>query len=248
MMISVQRHPSRFGLVTGVILLAAVCAALSLSFAARVLAVGPYRIGYTPGVPVSEEARDRLAAVYERAGLPAEFVPMPQKRSLLLTEDGTLDGDAGRVAGLESRYPSMVRVGVKLMDFYGVAYVAEGRHTGSYRDELLDKWKVGSLSGVVWPEKIMKGRSLEKVQTYDALFGMLLEGRIDIALCSRSGARKAMAANPGRYGRVRQLEALVYKTPFYHYLNKKNAAIIPQLEKGLRELRAEDYWRDGDGN
>ena len=88
---------------------------------------GPYRIGYNPGALVSVEARRRLAVVYERAGLPVEFVPMPQKRSLYLAADGLLDGDSGRVAGLESHFPSMVRVNVKIMDFCGAAYVVAGR-------------------------------------------------------------------------------------------------------------------------
>jgi ribosomal protein L40E len=67
---------------------------------------------------------------------------------------------------------------------------------------------------------------------------MLLEGRIDMALCSRCGARKALAAHPGRYGRIRQLEPLVYREPFYHYLHKDRSGIVPQLEKALLELNA----------
>ena len=75
---------------------------------------------------------------------------------------------------------------------------------------------------------------------------MLLEGRIDIALCSRSGAAKALATHPGWYARIRQLEPLVYRKPFYHYLHSDNADIVPRLEEALRALRAEDYWHDED--
>jgi len=247
-MYSLPRHSIRFGPVPGIVLSLAVCAALCLAFAVPSPARRPYRIGYTPGVLVSEMARDRLALGYERAGLPVEFLPMPQKRALLLTEDGTLDGDVGRVAGLENRYPSMLRVSVKLMDFQGVAYVVEGRHAGPYCGELLDTLKVGSLGGVVWPEKIMLGRSMERVNNYDALFGMLLAGRIDIALCSKKSAEEAIGDNRERYAKIRRLEPVVYETPFYHYVNIKNADIVLKLEKALRELRAEGFWHDGEGD
>ncbi|OIQ50359.1 Bacterial extracellular solute-binding protein, family 3 [Pseudodesulfovibrio hydrargyri] len=246
---SVPHTTPRFGAMTGFVLSVAAVAALCLAFALSCPARSPYRIGYNPGALVSVEAKNRLAAVYERAGLPVEFVPMPEKRSLYLAAEGALDGDAGRVAGLESRFPAMVRVNVKLMDFCGAAYVLAGRDdVGGYREGMLKGMKVGSLYGIVWADKIMKGRFLEQVTSYDALFSMLLEGRIDIVLCSRSGAEKAIAAHPGRYGGIRQLEPLVYREPFYHYLHRNNADIVPRLEKALRELHAEEHWRELDGN
>ena len=232
-------HEPRLRAAAGIVLLVAVWAVLCLSSAS---AREPYRIGYTPGVLISMEAKERLVAAYERAGVPVEFVPLPQKRSLYLAAEGSLDGDAGRIAGLENQYPSMVRVNVKLMDFYGAAYVVERQDIAGFRDELLDTMKAGSLCGVVWAEKVMRGRCLEHVNTYEALFGMLLEGRIDIALGSKSSAEAALADNGTRYRRIRQLEPVVYRTSFYHYLHIRNAEIVPQLEKALHELRAQGHW------
>ncbi|WP_319582314.1 transporter substrate-binding domain-containing protein [uncultured Pseudodesulfovibrio sp.] len=194
---------------------------------------------------ISLASKNRLAVVYQRAGVPVEFVPLPQKRSLVLAVEGRIDGDAGRIFGLEKQYPTMARVDVKLLDFNGAAYVLKGRGFKRFRPEMLDKVRVGALSGVVWAENIMQGRRLELINTYEGLFGMLLEGRIDIALSSRLSAESVFSCNPGRYSRVQRLEPYVFKTSFYHYLNTKNADLVPVLEKALRELRAEDYWRDG---
>jgi polar amino acid transport system substrate-binding protein len=240
------RHTARIGAAIGIRLPVVACALLCLLLAVPALARGPYRIGYTPGALISKMARDRVAVVYERAGLPVEFVSLPTKRSLSLAAEGSLDGEAGRIAGLEKHYPSLVRVDVSLMDFQGAAYVLGRRGIGPFRDTLLDQLRTGSLGGVIWAEKVMKGRRLERVKTYEVLFNMLLEGRIDLALSSRVSAEKVLRGAPERYRRIRQLEPLVYTAPFYHYLHKKNAAIVPALEKALRELRAEDYWRDGD--
>ena len=96
---------------------------------------------------ISLASKNRLAVVYERAGIPVEFVPLPQKRSLALAVEGGIDGDAGRILGLEKRYPSMVRVNVKLLDFNGAAYVLKGRGINRYRHEMLSTMRVGALSG-----------------------------------------------------------------------------------------------------
>jgi polar amino acid transport system substrate-binding protein len=193
-------------------------------------------------------ARDRLEAVYGRAGLPVEFVPLPQKRSLAQAEDGTIDGDAGRIPGLEKEFPTLVRVDVKLMDLIGVAYVLKERPIGDYRLALLDTLRVGAVRGVLWAEKAMDGRHLEQVNNYETLFSMLLEGRIDLALGSKVSAESIFRKDKARYAGIRGLAPPVYRVFFYHYLNIKNADIVPKLEKALRELRAEDYWHDGEGN
>ena len=240
------RHTIHLRPVIGFVLSAAALVALFLSSTTPCLAREPYRIGYTPGVLISMEAKNRLEVVYARAGLPVEFVALPQTRSLGLSVEGSLDGEAGRVAGLETQYPSMIRVGPRLLGFNGVAYVIKGQRIGQFREELLDVMKVGSLCGIIWVEKIMRGRSLEQVKTYDALFNMLLEGRIDIALASLDSAESFLCGFRG-HGRIELLEPIVYQTMLYHYLNRKNADIAPLLEKALRELRAEDYWHDAAG-
>jgi polar amino acid transport system substrate-binding protein len=245
---TVARHrPARIR-AAGSVLFVVVWTLSCLALAAPGTAREPYRIGYSPDARIHVEARNRLRAVYARAGLPVEFVPLPQKRSLVQAVDGVIDGDAGRIPGLEARFPSLVRVDVKLMDLVGAAYVVRGQEMGDYRPELLDTLRAGAVRGVLWAEKIMGKRRLEQVNNYETLFDMLLAGRIDVALASRVSAEYLFRRDSARYAGVRRLDPPAYKVPFYHYLNIKNADIVPVLEKVLRELRAEDYWHDRDEN
>jgi polar amino acid transport system substrate-binding protein len=232
---------ARFALVA---LVAAWCLASAVPGGAR----GPYRIGYSPDAQIHVAARDRLKAVYERAGLPVEFVPLPQKRSLVQAVDGIIDGDVGRIPGLEKRFPSLVRVDVKLMDLVGVAYVIKGQGIGDYRSELLATRRPGAVRGVLWAEKVMGGLRLEEVNNYATLFEMLTEGRIDLALASKISAETLFQADKERYADIRGLNPPVYHVPFYHYVNIGNADIVPKLEKALRGLRAEGLWRDEASN
>jgi polar amino acid transport system substrate-binding protein len=240
---------ARFGIVAGFVLCVAACTAFCLSTAVPGRARAPYRIGYAPDAQIHVEAKNRLAVAYARAGLPVEFVPLPQKRSLALAEEGGLDGDVGRIPGLEKKHPSLVRVDVKLMDLVGAAYTVKEQERVEYRPELLDTLRTGSVRGVLWAERVMGKRHLERVNNYETVFDLLLEGRIDMALASRVSAEHVFSSDKGRYARIRRLDPPVYRVPFYHYLNIRNADIVPRLEKALRQLRAEGYWRDGgDGN
>jgi len=239
---------ARFRAVPGRVLRAAAWLVLCLAPAVPVLAREPYRIGYAPGAGIHVEARDRLAAAYDRAGLPVEFVPLPQKRSLMLAVDGAIDGDVGRIPGLDEKFPSLVRVDVKLMDMVGAAYVVRGQRLGNFRPELLQALTVGAVRGVIWAGKVAENGRLERVNNYATLFCMLLEGRIDVALASRASAERIFLENREYTARIRRMEPDVYRVPFYHYVNRKNADIVPVLEKALRELRARDYWHDKEGN
>ncbi|WP_338669219.1 hypothetical protein [Pseudodesulfovibrio methanolicus] len=218
-----------------------------MSFGTRVLARGTYRIGYAPW-STHELARDRLKAVYSRAGLLVEFVPLPEKRSLVLAAEGEINGDVGRIYGLEKKFPTLVRVDVRLLDLFDAAYVVKGQDVGGYRPELLQSLRVEAVRGVLWAEKAMAGLPLEKVNNYEILFRMLLEGRIDLALAGQPSAEAIFRKDKARYARIRRLDPPVYELPLYHYLNVKNTDIVPKLEKALRELYAEDYWHDGEEN
>ena len=83
-----------------------------------------YRISYSSGTLFHELVRDRTRAVYEKAGLKVEFIAMPHKRSLTSANEGSVDGDVGRVPSVLERYPNLRQVNVKLMDLNGAVYTA----------------------------------------------------------------------------------------------------------------------------
>lgn len=204
-----------------------------------------YLLSYSPGTLFHQLVRDRTKAVYERAGIKAEFVPLPHNRSLLSANDGSVDGDVGRVASVEEKYPDLRRVNVKLMDLNGAVYTLR-KDIESYSDDLLTKYRVGYVLGVRWIEKKMKGKSATAVRDYPALFEMLLQDRVDIVLASEISGDAVLHDLGDRAANIRKLHPFVFTAPIYHYVNKKNEAIIPRLEKALTELVEEGYWDSAD--
>ena len=82
----------------------------------------------------------------------------------------------------------------------------------------------------------MEGLKAVKVRDYHSLFEMLLQNRVDIALATEASARSTIEKLGQRAERIHRLDPRVLTAPIYHYLNKKNADIIPLLEKTLEEM------------
>jgi len=111
-----------------------------------------YTISYSPGTLFHQLVRDRTKAVYQRAGIKAEFIPLPHNRSLISSNEGIVDGDVGRVPSVEEKYPNLVRINVKLMDLNGAVYTTRG-DIKNYREEFLKQYRVGYVLGVRWTPK-----------------------------------------------------------------------------------------------
>lgn len=216
--------------------------ALALCAASPCPAQKTFRISYSPGAEIHAQARERVKAVYKRIGLNVEFVPMPHKRSIRSAAEGLVDGETGRIKGLEKRFPSLRRVKVKLIKLTGAAYVSEDSPITHYDRGLLDSIRVATINGVQWSLHELGGRPADMVAEYKQLLGMLVEGRVDMILGSTLSVETILRGKTLRNRHIRKLEPLVYCAPLYHYVNEKNAYLIPQLEKALKELWAEGRW------
>ncbi|WP_461209967.1 substrate-binding periplasmic protein [Desulfocurvus sp. DL9XJH121] len=205
-----------------------------------------YTVSYDPGARIHVLVRDRLMAVYGRVGLNVSFLPMPHKRSLHCANAGQVDGEAGRVSNICKAYPDLRRVDVPVARMVGVAYVLRGSGIGGYADHLLDSARVGCVQGVLWTEKLLAGRPATLVKDYEGLFDLLLRGRVDMVLGSRYSSRSVLSRLEQGAGDVRELRPVINDTYLYHYVHKKNAALIPLLERTLRQLWREGRWDDQD--
>lgn len=192
-----------------------------------------YLLSYSPGSLFHQLVRDRIKTAYEKAGLVVDFIELPHHRSLMSADNGTVDGDVGRVPSIEKEYPNLERVNVKLMDLNGVVYTnnPEIKH---FDNEILKTYRVGYVLGVEWATQKLKGLNATPVKSYEALFKMLDEGRVDLVLATEASA-DAILKDQSR-DKIIKLEPFVFTAPIYHYVNKKNADIIPLLEKAIDEI------------
>lgn len=230
--------------IPGLSIVFAICFSLILPVQSAVADDKVYTLSYSPGTLFHQLVRDRVRVVYEKAGLKAEFIPLPHNRSLLSANEGRVDGDVGRVPSVEDKFTNLVRVDAQLMSLNGAAYTVRDDIT-TYSEDLLTKYKVGYVLGVRWPEKKMQaiGGGVT-ARDYDALVEMLLEGRVDLILATEASAETVLKKLGDRGQVARRLDPYVFTAPIYHYVNRKNSDIVPRLEKAVRELMDEGYWDD----
>lgn len=199
-------------------------------------------ISYSPGSIFHAIVRDRVRQVYERAGIPVEFVPLPHNRSILSANEGLVAGDAGRVPSIEQKYPNLRRVDVAIMHLTGAAYVQRESPISEYSDALLEDNRVGIVLGVQWALKKMGTRKFDTVNDYPTLFSLLLHKRVDLVLATRTSAQAAMNDIPQSAAHIRELKPAVFTAPIYHYVHSNYEHLIPALEKAARELQVEAGW------
>lgn len=175
-----------------------------------------------------------LEAAYAKLGIEVEAVSMPAQRSLVESNDGRLDGEMGRIATIQAQYPNLIRIDVPIFTFQGVAWACNNT---TYVDgwESLRGYHVGVRIGVRFAEIGTQGYpNIYKARSDEDAFQLLMEGRLDFVVSSYLVGRKI--------GKKLGIDCLrVSGKPLvvgsmYHYLNKKNAALIPKITRTLQTM------------
>lgn len=177
-----------------------------------------------------------VAAIFREVGLDAELqvFPTATERSLLNANAGIDDGLALRIAGLEQQYPNLIKVPEVLIVNDFVAYTTKLRFA-------TDNWKsiepyiVSYIIGwKVFERNVPHAKEITLVRDADQLFGLIGNGRADLALYERwQGLERTRALGIKAYA----LEPPLARTEMFFYLNKKHEALVPRVSQALARLK-----------
>ena len=193
--------------------------------------------------PLTTERRDGLLdqlyqELSKRVGLKFEIQRLPAaERALINVNDGVVDGDAGRIQGLEKTYPNMVRVPVSVMKFEMVVFSRNADFTVAGTDSI-KPYNVGLVRGWKILEQAAAGAKLvTTLESAEQMFSMLDKDRIDIALLEKIEGLHIIS-NLGIKG-IRILHPNLLEGYWYLYLNKKHEALIPRIAAELRKMESD---------
>lgn len=176
---------------------------------------------------------------FRRAGVRLQLVKLPAERGLINANAGTDDGDLTRIAGLESRYPNLIRVPEKLVDWEFAAFSKQATLAPTW--PVLRARPVGHIRGwKIYENQLRGARFVVTADDSAQLFRQLQLNRIEVALYERwlgLGVLKRMGIEG-----VTPLEPLLDKREMYIYLNKRHAALVPKLAQALRDIKAEGLY------
>lgn len=193
----------------------------------------------TNNTPLDRKALALLSQeAFKRIGVEFKLVSLPSERSLLAANQGEVDGEGLRVAGLREQYANLVQVPER---FVSTSFVAFGKNAAMAMDkgwDSLKPYRVAFITGwKMFEANAMGARIVNKVDRPEQLFQMLASDHIDLALYTRAdglGLVRRLAL-PG----IVPLAPALRDVDMFLYLHKKHAALAPRLAQALRDMKAD---------
>ena len=208
-------------------------------FTSQLYAEENYTICTTLSPPLSTEKHDGildkiLIEAFSRSQATINLVITPSERGLINANNGTADGDANRISGLQSTYNNLIQVQESNMTYEFVAFTKN-------KDIAIKDWSdlkghtVGYIIGwKIFDEKV-PSENILKVDDVDQLFALLNRDAVDIILYYRIGGDYYLKTHKEK--NVFIIEPPLEKRDMFLYLNKQHQNISKKLESALREMK-----------
>jgi hypothetical protein len=189
------------------------------------------KIGVASG-GLSSAAVARIAdRIFSLAGSCAEIVSMPSNRLTQLTESDGLDGEALKITDYIQQHPNLVEVPTAVMHLTGNLY-----WPAETAEPLGSSATIGVLLGQIWPKRAVqeRGSVFFEVRGYDQMIEMTHSGRLQGFMV----AAEAFELLRQRYDYLANYKSTgVADIPLYLALNRRNADLIPALDKTIRKMQ-----------
>lgn len=173
-----------------------------------------------------------LEEAYAELGMSLNYLPMPRQRSLVEANKGNIAGELARIPELNDDYPNLRRVDFPLYAF-NVVLVADRRRCGICSFEQIKN--VAHVNGVQIIETFLANQQSQRpvatTGNLEQLATLLENNRVEAILMTDFEFQQTNLAQQRHYIRVPLKRALAY-----HYVHKKHADLIPQLEQKLLDM------------
>ena len=182
-----------------------------------------------------------MGEAFRRCGIELQLVHLPPERGLRNANAGIEDGEIGRTAGIEGRYPNLVRVPEAIIKLRFVAFsrkrsiaVENWGMLRPYRVGIIKGWKVfeDNLRGIVTPMLVDDAEQLFNLLERDRTDVVLYERWMGLAQARKRGSHDATALSP-------PLASL----DIFTYLHKKHAGLAPKVAAALRAIKADGTYQ-----
>ncbi len=176
-----------------------------------------------------------LRQAYANLGYSFELVSYPMLRALKSSNDGVVDGELMRIAGIEKEYPNLIMVPEPLVIVQGVAFTK--RKDIKVRGfESLRPYRVAYQRGIKFAEYGTEGMDRVALTSHERAFALLDAGRVDVVVSSLIEGLRVLAEHD--YEGVFALEPSLTEQKLYHYLHKRHVELVPSITNSIRRLRA----------
>jgi len=178
-----------------------------------------------------------LCEAYSRIGYTIEVKGVPARRALVMSNEGQCDGEAARVAIIESSCENLIRVPTAIYTNHIAAFAVRDDIDVSLGWESVRSYRCASVIGYKYIEDRTQDFDHVFVRTYEKLFNLIRFNRVDIGVAESFDAQ--ITLREMGMSDIRMLNPPIATNPMYHYLHKKHADLVPQIDKVLQDMADE---------
>jgi polar amino acid transport system substrate-binding protein len=205
-----------------------------------------YILNTSTGAPYATKARDGfqdkiVAEVFRRIGLEGKVEMYDASARALLNANSNIDhGVTMRIAGLEKKFPNLVRIPERLIENDFVAYSRDLDLTTDSWDSLLPYVAAYIHGWQIFERNLVAGQASTTVKEPSQMFAMLNKKRVDVVLYERwQGFFRAASTG---------VKVMVHEPPLasvdmYMYMHKDHAHLVTKLAKALKAMKDDGTYR-----
>lgn len=176
---------------------------------------------------------------FRKAGVRLKLVKQPAERALINANNGLVDGDLARIAGLEDHYPNLVRVPEKLIEVSFSAFSKDPAQPARW--ESIRQRPVAHIRGwKIYDRGLVGAKQILTAEDPTQLFRLLQLDRVDMALYER-WMGESLISRQRMQGLV-VLDPPLARREMFIYLNKRHALLVPRIAEALRAIKAEGLY------
>jgi len=232
---------------TGILLLLYLIAVPVL--AVTIAGQNPAPLVVKPDLMVFSRCKDHLSAfiseqvvteAYRRLEIKTEFVQLPCRRSIMMANAGSYDGEVGRVLNTAADFKNLIAMDSPIMEVEGVAFSkTKDLDVTGWAD--LEGLRVGIVSGELFAENGGSHLQPLRASTYQQLLTLLIFDRIDVGVGLRKDFTVALADFPEEKDQIQIVGQPLFGTTVSHLVHKKHQELIPRINKIFDTM-----WENGD--
>ena len=211
-----------------------IIAIFMIFFSPLSLSVELLQLSKIEGSVLTKISEQVLVEAYHKLDIEIEFVSFPAKRGLMISNEGSVDGEVHRIKKVDYKYPNLIRVPTAINLAEVVVFTVdkpfkiEGWHS-------LKPYKIGIMRGIVVAEQGTKEMDVEAFNSYDQVLMMLNFKRIDVGVLTRVGGLYYLRSL--KFKDIKMLEPPILQHGLYHYLHVKHEALVPKINGVLTKMQ-----------
>ena len=196
----------------------------------------------TNNTPLDRRALQALSLeAFRRLGVEFKLVTLPSERSLVAANQGEVDGEGLRIAGLGEQYPNLVRVPERYVSVSFVAFARDATIALDHGWDSLRPLRVAFIQGwKMFEAHASAARIVQKVDKPEQLFQMLDQGRVDVALYTLADGL-ALVRRMGLTS-IGPLAPPLRDVDMFLYLHRRHEPLVGRLAQTLREMKADGTY------